>query len=228
MDMKTDLQILFEDAHCLVVAKPPGLLTQGYPGGEASLEDAARSYLSQGDTTKNVYLGTVHRLDRPVSGVVLWAKNVKAARRLSEQFAERVAKKTYWALVETAKPTPPTGSWTDWLSSVNAAGTVNCTTLEVNHTKQAITAYWHMTSASRVPEGSVAMVFEPKTGRTHQLRAQAAKHVGPIVGDVVYGATMPWPHGIALHARRIEVEHPILHTPLIVEAPAPAWWPACS
>ncbi len=224
--MDAEFPILFEDAHCLVMAKPPGMLTQGYRGGEPTLEDAARSHLTRGNATKSVYLGTVHRLDRPVSGVVLWAKNAKAARRLSEQFAERVARKTYWAIVEATKPSSAQqGTWTDWISSVGASGVAKCTTLEVNQTKQAITAYRFAISRNVIAEGSLAMILDPKTGRTHQLRAQAAKHVGPVVGDVAYGGTLPWPQGIALHARRIEVEHPILHTPLVVEAPPPPWWP---
>src|SRR5262249_48854659 len=98
--MSEPLEVLFEDAHCLVIAKPAGLLTQpAGPRTERSLEDAARSYLSPSDP-QSVYLGTVHRLDRPVSGVIAWAKTPKAARRLARQFEARVAQKHYWALVD--------------------------------------------------------------------------------------------------------------------------------
>src|SRR5215217_432331 len=108
------LSLLFEDAHCLAVAKPAGLLTQGRPGGEPTLEDAVRRHLDPGDPW-SAYLGTVHRLDRPVSGVVLWAKTPRSARRLAAGFAAREAVKEYWAIVEEAAAGPALeGTWDDW------------------------------------------------------------------------------------------------------------------
>src|SRR3954453_686437 len=114
--------ILFEDNHCIAVAKPAGLLTQGVPPGIPTLEAQVKAYLKERyPKPGNVYLGIPHRLDRPVSGVVVFARNTKAAQRLAEQFRERQARKVYWALVErpAAGDVPPAeGVWEDWLLKV--------------------------------------------------------------------------------------------------------------
>src|SRR5207249_10993156 len=107
------LVILFEDPHLLAVAKPAGVLTQGRPGGEPALEAAVRRHLDP-EAPGTCYVGTVHRLDRPVSGVLVWAKTPKAARRLAEQVARREAQKEYWAVV-AGIPEPGEGVWDDWL-----------------------------------------------------------------------------------------------------------------
>src|SRR5882762_5689526 len=109
------MQILFEDNHCLAVAKPPALLTQGVPPGIPTLEAQVKAYLKERyHKAGNVYLGIPHRLDRPVSGVVVFARNSKAARRLAEQFQARKVEKTYLAAVE-GDLAPEEGVWTDWL-----------------------------------------------------------------------------------------------------------------
>src|SRR4051812_22543712 len=107
--MSESLVVLYEDAHLLAVAKPAGVLTQGTTRGEPTLEAAVRRHVCPSDPA-SAYVGTVHRLDRPVSGVMLWAKTPKAARRLSEQFAGREARKHYWAIVE-GHPTTARGTW---------------------------------------------------------------------------------------------------------------------
>src|ERR1700747_3583562 len=113
-----DLTVLFEDNHCLAVAKPAPLLTQGVPPGIPTLEGMAKEYLKvKYRKAGNVYLGIPHRLDRPVSGVVLFARNTKAARRLAEQFSHRQVTKIYWAIVESLV-SPSTGTWHDWLLKV--------------------------------------------------------------------------------------------------------------
>src|SRR4029077_1512434 len=110
-----DLTILFEDNHCLAVAKPAPLLTQGVPPGIPTLESQVKAYLkAKYHKAGNVYLGIPHRLDRPVSGVVLFARNTKAARRLAEQFQQRQVRKVYWAIVE-GTVNPQHGTWEDWL-----------------------------------------------------------------------------------------------------------------
>src|SRR5436309_4671425 len=112
------MHILFEDNHCLAVAKPPALLTQGVPPGIPTLEGMVKAYLKDKyHKAGNVYLGIPHRLDRPVSGVVLFARNTKAARRLAEQFHERQVRKIYWALVE-GDVQPEEGVWEDWLLKI--------------------------------------------------------------------------------------------------------------
>src|SRR5947209_2033351 len=117
-----EFSVLFEDNHCLAVAKPAGLLTQGVPAGIATLESQVKAYLkAKYNKAGNVYLGIPHRLDRPVSGVVLFARSSKAAARLAEQFRERQVAKVYWALLErsTAGDLPPEeGTWEDWLLKV--------------------------------------------------------------------------------------------------------------
>lgn len=114
----SDLTILFEDNHCLAVAKPAPLLTQGVPPGIPTLESMAKDYLKEKyQKAGNVYLGIPHRLDRPVSGVVLFARNSKAAGRLAEQFQNRQVTKVYWGIVE-GNLEPAAGTWTDWLRKI--------------------------------------------------------------------------------------------------------------
>src|SRR2546430_3533463 len=116
--MVEQLVVLYEDNHCLAVAKPAPLLTQGVPPGIPTLEAMAKAYLKEKYHKKgNVYLGIPHRLDRPVSGVVLFARNTKAARRLAEQFQEHRVEKVYWGAVEGAVE-PPSGTWQDWLRKI--------------------------------------------------------------------------------------------------------------
>src|SRR6266478_6543423 len=116
--MSDMLEVLYEDNHCLAVAKPAPLLTQGVPPGIPTLEGLAKAYLKERYSKKgNVYLGIPHRLDRPVSGVVLFARNTKAARRLAEQFQDRTVTKVYWALVEGTVE-PAEGTWEDWLLKI--------------------------------------------------------------------------------------------------------------
>src|SRR5437763_817292 len=116
--MSESLQILFEDNHCVAVAKPAGLLTQGVPAGIPTLEAMVKSYLKEKyQKPGNVYLGVPHRLDRPVSGVVLFARNSKSAQRLAEQFQERQVTKIYWGVVEGLLELNE-GVWDDWLRKV--------------------------------------------------------------------------------------------------------------
>lgn len=225
--MTEPLVVLFEDPHCLAVVKAAGLLTQGTTAGERTLEAAVRRYLNP-DTPEAPYLGTVHRLDRPVSGVVVWAKTPKAARRLAGQFARRAARKEYWAIVETVRPPPEFNRdqnevWDDWLAPADATGVVRMTAPETPGARRAITRVGRG-SAARLPAGTSWLRLWPETGRTHQLRTQAASRGCPILGDHVYGARLTFPCGIALHARTLRILHPILQTPLEWVAPIPRPW----
>jgi 23S rRNA pseudouridine1911/1915/1917 synthase len=216
------LMILFEDAHLVVVAKPAGLLTQGRPGGEPTLEAAVRGHLAP-EAPGACYLGTVHRLDRPVSGVTLWAKTPKAARRLAEQFAGREARKQYWAVV-AGTPAAGAGTWDDWLGAEDAGqAAVRVVRPADPRARRAITRY-EVAPARLLPPGAAWLRLWPETGRTHQLRVQAAARGLPILGDVVYGSTAPFPRGIALHARRLTIRHPLRLHPMTFEAPVPASW----
>ncbi|QEH33122.1 tRNA pseudouridine synthase C [Aquisphaera giovannonii] len=225
--------ILFEDEHCLALWKRPGQFTQGdwAPPGDRTLEQEVRRYVAP-DNPGSAYVGIVHRLDRPVSGVLLWAKTSRAARRLSGQFERRTVEKEYWAVVEDARdeaagrdgPSQAVrGTWTDWLTRAGVEGVVRSLPQGSPGVREAITDYERGTPDA-IPAGLAWLRLRPRTGRTHQLRVQAALRGMPIVGDSNYGSTRPFPDGIALHARVLRVSHPILHTPLILTAPLPQGW----
>jgi 23S rRNA pseudouridine1911/1915/1917 synthase len=221
--MSTDepLAILWDDPHLLAVIKPAGLLTQGIAGGEPTLEDAIRRYL-QPDEPGSAYLGTVHRLDRQVSGVIVWARTPKAARRVADQFARREAKKEYWAVVAGGLASGEE-RWDDWLGPVDASGVARVVTEGSPRARRAI-ARARPIPGARCPTGMAFLGLEPETGRTHQLRAQAAARRMPIVGDSAYGSTFAFPRGIALHARRLTFAHPVSRRAVTLVAPLPEAW----
>jgi 23S rRNA pseudouridine1911/1915/1917 synthase len=232
-------RVLLEDEHCLAIVKPAGQFTQGRwaPPGEQTLEQEVRAYLDP-DNPAAAYLGIVHRLDRPVSGVLIWAKNPKAARRLSRQFERRKVQKEYWAIVSrSADRSPPeplwTGEgsatveeiWTDWLTGAGTSGVVRAVPDGSPGARLAVTRMsWER--ASRLPEGCRWLRLWPETGRTHQLRVQAALRGLPILGDTAYGSDRAFPQGIALHARLLRLRHPTLQTALELCAPLPPAWAA--
>ncbi|MFO0956656.1 MAG: RluA family pseudouridine synthase [Isosphaeraceae bacterium] len=221
----TPFLVLYEDAHCLAVAKPAGLATQGRSG--PTLESAIRAYLSPEDPG-GIFLGTVHRLDRPVSGAMLWAKTPKAARRLATQFAERSANKLYWALVQ-GRPLQDSGLWEDWLYEEDTGvGRVQICRPGTPRSRLARTrfAIVPLTPGVALPTGVTWLAFRPETGRTHQLRVQSSGRGMPVLGDRSYGSTDQFDDGIALHSRSIELDHPITGRPLMVEAAPPHAWPA--
>lgn len=221
------MQILFEDNHCLAVVKPAGLATQA-PPGIASLESLAKAYLKEKyHKPGNVYLGVPHRLDRPVSGVVLFARNSKAANRLAEQFRERMVTKLYWGLVE-GKLEPSEGSWTDWLRKVPEQARAETVAPHAPGGKEAELRYRVMQGH----EAATLVEFIPITGRMHQIRVQAAARGHPLVGDVLYGSTRtfgpqvesPRDRIIALHARALSLLHPLSYEPITLTAPLPEYW----
>ena len=216
------LDVLFEDAHCLAVNKPAGLLIQGRIGGEETLESVVRNYLSADNPTSN-YLGIVHRLDRPVSGVVLWAKNPRAARRLAAQFASRETIKEYRAAVSPV-PSITAGSWDDWLSE-EATGQhrVQVCPAGKPRARRAVTRFRQDGFCPNSP-GIALLTLWPETGRTHQLRVQCGARGWPILGDSLYGSTNEFPAGIALHAAELRVRHPITNALLTVAAELQKSW----
>jgi 23S rRNA pseudouridine1911/1915/1917 synthase len=227
--MAEPLVVLYEDAHCLAVVKPAGLLTQSPAVGELTLEALVRAYLSP-EAPGSAYVGIVHRLDRPVSGVVLWAKTPKAARSLSRQFERRSVRKHYWAVVERGLPGPDRDRegeevWEDWLTRPGQGGIVRVVVAGTPGARRAVTRV-SQGEARRLPAGCDWLILQPETGRTHQLRAQAAARGRPIVGDSLYGSPRSFPNGIALHARSLTVSHPLLRQPLTLVAPPPPEWPA--
>ena len=232
--MADELVILYEDNHCLAVAKPAALLTQGVPPGIPTLEAMAKAYLKERyHKPGHVYLGIPHRLDRPVSGVVLFARNTKAARRLAEQFQNRRVRKVYWAVVERSAGgdlPPAEGAWEDWLVKVPDEARAERAPPDTPGARRALLRYRRLREG---PEGALLEV-EPETGRMHQIRVQAAARGWPVRGDALYGARLPFgPEAelprdrvIALHARSLTFLHPIRYEPVTVTAPPPDYWPA--
>ena len=213
------LQVLFEDNHLLVLDKPAGCATMGTQG-EGSLWNQAKVYLKQKyQKPGNVYLGVVSRLDSLVSGVVVFARTSKAADRLCRMFRERDVSKTYWAVV-AGSPHPATGEWTDWMAPHPNLPRMAVAGPQAEGAKEARLKYrtLHIT-----PKGT-ALEFELITGRKHQIRVQCAHHGHAVLGDRKYGSSVPFSSGIALHARRLALEHPVRHEPLEFIAPLPPSW----
>jgi 23S rRNA pseudouridine1911/1915/1917 synthase len=230
--MNAPLQILYEDNHVLAVAKPAPLLTQAIRSGVAepapSLENMVREHIRvRYGKPGNIYLGIPHRLDRPVSGVVVFARNSKAARRLAEQFQDRQVSKEYWAAVE-GTPDPPKGIWENWLRKVADEARAEVAVQDTPGAKFARTRYRVLTSAG----GRSLVEMIPETGRMHQLRLQSALGGCPVLGDALYGASssfgpeteLPRDRIIALHARRLTILHPVKFEPLTFTAPLPPYW----
>jgi 23S rRNA pseudouridine1911/1915/1917 synthase len=216
----TPLDILFEDNHCLAVAKPVGVPSTHFDGRTETIDRAAKAYLK--DKYKkpgNVFLGIVHRIDKPVSGVLLFARTSKAAARLSEQFREGTVEKTYWAVVE-GEVRSEAGSLEDWLRKDESAGRVHVVAPAAAGAKQALLHY-----QKRAMHGGLTWLeVRPQTGRTHQLRVQLAHHGHPIYGDAKYGAVHTFGVGIGLHARSLTFLHPVRNEPITITAEVPRTW----
>jgi len=219
--------ILFEDNHVLAVNKPAPLLTQA-PPQVPSLEAMVKEYIRlKYAKSAGVYLGIPHRLDRPVSGVIVFARSTKAAQRIHAQFQEHRVRKVYWAMVE-GEVTPASGVWDDWIRKIaTEARTVKAVEGEAG-AKLATLEYRVL---DRLPGGTL-IEFAPLTGRMHQLRVQAAWRGHPVFGDATYGssrsfgpsAELPRDRVVALHARRLTFAHPTTQQELTLEAPLPAYW----
>jgi 23S rRNA pseudouridine1911/1915/1917 synthase len=227
MTITSDLHILFEDNHCIAVAKPAGLLTQG-PPGVPNLEAMVKAYLKEKHHKPgNVYLGVPHRLDRPVSGVVLFARNSKSAQRLAEQFRERQVVKIYWGAV-AGTVEPADGVWEDWLRKIQDEARAEKAEPETPGAKHAAMRYRVLQAC----DGGTLVEFQPQTGRMHQIRVQAALRGHPHFGDALYGSTrsfgppaeLPRDRIIALHGRSLTFQHPLSYEPMTVTAPLPTAW----
>jgi 23S rRNA pseudouridine1911/1915/1917 synthase len=228
-------QILMEDGPLLAVNKPSGLLTLGAKPGVPTLERQVKEYLKDRyHKPGNVYLGIPHRLDRPVSGVVVFARNSKAAARLAEQFRERQVEKTYRAIIE-GRLDAAAGEMIDWIAKVADRALVQPVPAQTEGAREARLAYRTLSVEQCAGGGCQSLVeISLLTGRMHQIRAQFAARGAPILGDIQYGATRPLDAAraadpreepIALHAWRIALWHPIRYDRVCITAPVPACWP---
>ena len=213
------MQVIYEDNHIIIVSKKSGEIVQGDKTGDVPLSDMVKQYLKvKYDKPGEVFLGVVHRLDRPVGGLVVFARTSKALTRLNRMFAQGEVHKTYWAIVTKNAASAPEALLTHWLVRNEQQNKSYAYDHEVANAKKAMLRY------RTISEGDHYALLEVQllTGRHHQIRCQLSKVGMPIKGDLKYGARRSNPDGsISLLARRIEFEHPVSHQPISVEAPLP-------
>jgi len=215
------LKVLYEDNHLLAVSKPAGLPTMGTPQGKPTLLAIAKEYVKRKyGKPGNVYLGVMSRLDAPVTGVVLLARTSKAARRMTQQFRTHVVEKVYWAIVE-GRIEPPTGECTDWVAPHERHRRMRIVGPKLPGAKEARLTYRRLAMLG----ADSLLEIDLHTGRKHQIRLQLSHRGHPILGDRKYGSGRSWPKGIALHARRLVIAHPVRGDALTLEAPPPDAWP---
>ena len=213
------MKVLYEDNHIIIVNKASGEIVQGDKTGDKPLCDIVREWLkAKYDKPGNVFLGVVHRLDRPVTGAVLFAKTSKALSRLNKMFASHEnVRKTYWAIVGN-RPPQESGTLTHWLTRNGQTNTARAYDREVPGSKKAILDYRIISSLDKYFLLEVTL----HTGRHHQIRCQLSKIGCPIRGDLKYGAPRSNPDGsISLHARSLSLTHPVSMKPINVVAPVP-------
>lgn len=204
--MRISLEVIHEDNHLLVINKPAGVLVQGDSTGDVCLADICKDYVRRKyNKPGNVFMGVVHRLDRPVSGVIVFAKTSKALTRLNKLFQERQVKKTYWAIVKN-RPPETEEVLVHWLIKDKTRNVTSAYSRKKPGSLESTLTYRVVNSVQRKHLLSV----EPQTGRPHQIRVQLAKIGCPIIGDLRYGNAPPNEDAsICLHARHLEFEHPV-------------------
>lgn len=212
-------QILYEDNHIIIINKLPSEIVQGDKTGDATLPDAIKAYLKEKyNKPGNVFCGVVHRLDRPTSGAVIFARTSKALERLNAQFREKETNKVYWAIVEN-KPANPERKLVHHLRKNESQNKSYVVDAKTNGAKEAILSYKLIQSSERYHLMEIAL----ETGRHHQIRTQLAAIGCIIKGDVKYGAKRSNEDGsICLHARKISFIHPTTKEEITVVAPTPS------
>ena len=212
-------QIVYEDNHLIIINKLPSQIVQGDKTGDLCMADLIKDYLKQKyDKPGNVFCGVVHRLDRPVSGLVIFAKTSKALSRLNEQIKRHEIRKTYWAVVKNA-PSKPEDTLTDFLLRNEKH---NKSYVVYEGTDGAKEAILHYRTLDKSDGGYYLLEVNLHTGRHHQIRAQLANMGCPIKGDLKYGFPRSTPDAsISLHARRVEFVHPVRKEPMSFVADVP-------
>ena len=221
-----NIEILFEDNHIIIVNKKTGDLVQGDKTGDAPLSDILKTYIKDKyNKPGNVYLGVVHRLDRPTTGIVIFAKTSKALERLNEMLRKKEINKTYWAVVKN-KPSKNADTLVNFLKKNPKNNKATVYNKEAAETKKAILHY----KLIKTLDNYHLLEIDLETGRHHQIRAQLSNINCPIKGDLKYGFDRSNKDaGIHLHARKINFIHPVSKETITIEAPTPKdpIWDAC-
>ena len=212
------MKVLYEDNHIIIINKAAGEIVQGDKTGDESLCDTMKAYIKEKYAKPgNVFIGLPHRLDRPVSGIVVFAKTSKALERLNRMFSEGNVKKIYWALTKGI-PVPAEAELESWILRNEKMNKSFSYPKEVKGSKRAVLHY-RLAAAS---QNYNLIEVELKTGRHHQIRCQLSSIGCPIKGDLKYGAQRSNPDGsISLHARYIEFTHPVSKELIAITAPLP-------
>lgn len=226
------IHLLYDGNPLFGIWKPPGTATQA-PAPFPSLETQMKDWLREREQkTGNVYLGVPHRLDRPVSGVIVFTRHERAARSVSRQFERRTVKKLYWTVVE-GLVSPAEGTWTDHLRKIYGRPQTEVVRPDAPGAQVAVLRYRKLgTTTTREGRPATWLEIELETGRTHQIRIQASSRGHAVLGDSSYGATTTFgPQGvdprerhIALHARFLGLRQPKTQDPVDLTAPLPQSW----
>ena len=223
---KENLQVIYEDNHIIAINKRVGDIVQGDQTGDTPLSEVVKQYIAEKyNKPGKVYLGVVHRLDRPTSGIVIFAKTSKALTRLNKLFSERKTEKTYWAIVKK-KPAKASDVLIHYLKRNSKQNKSYAHKNEIPDSKKAILEYQVIKNLDHYS----LLAINLKTGRHHQIRAQLSKIGSPIKGDLKYGFDRSNSNGgIHLHSRRLSFIHPVKSEKIILTAPLPKdpIWNAC-
>jgi len=215
------VQVVYEDNHIIAVNKPPGVLVQGDKTGDTPLVDYVKAYVKvRYKKTGDVFLGVIHRLDRPVSGTIIYARTSKGLSRMTELFRNREVEKTYWAITKT-RPRPLAAKLEHYLLKDKSRNVAKAYLRRGNRTKDAKHSILTYELKSAL-DAHYLLEVKPETGRPHQIRVQLASNGTPIIGDVKYGFPNANDDGsIFLHCRSMSFIHPVKKTPVTIESDPP-------
>ena len=223
---KNNLEVLFEDNHLIIINKKVGDIVQGDKTGDKPLSEVVKEYIAEKYAKPGkVFLGVVHRLDRPTTGIVIFAKTSKSLERLNKMLREKSIQKTYWALVERS-PDPSEATLTHYLRKNPKNNKSTAFSKETPNSKRAKLHYKTLLELDKY----TLLEINLETGRHHQIRCQLSVSGHPIKGDLKYGSKRSNSNGgIHLHAVKIEFNHPVKKEPVVVQAPLPdeSLWQLC-